>query len=176
MNTSLQIIPTVALTAAQQAAIIELCTRAYQEDFTPYLAALTDGVHVLAYNEDILVSHAMWVTRWLQVGIEPLRRTAYVEAVATEPAYQHRGYATLVLRRLADEIQTFDIGALSPSDQAFYARLGWEGWRGPLAVRSDRGLIATPDEQVMILRLPNTGPVDLHAPLSIEWRAGDEVW
>lgn len=176
MTVSVEVVPTSALSPAQMAEILELCTRAYEEDFAPYLAAISGGVHVLAYLEGTLVCHAMWVTRWLQVGAGPLRRTAYVEAVATEPAFQRRGYATQVLRRLAEEVQGYEIAALSPSAPAFYARLGWLLWQGPLSVRTDTAVVASPDEAVMILCLPNTTPIDLFAPLSIEWRAGDEVW
>ncbi|GAF68279.1 unnamed protein product, partial [marine sediment metagenome] len=36
--------------------------------------------------------------------------------------------------------------------------------------------IPTPGEEVMIHRLPHTPPsLDLHAPLSTDWRPGD-VW
>lgn len=168
-------LPRTALSAAQYAELVALCTRAYREDLAPYLAPLMDATHVLAYADGVLVCHAAWLTRWLQVGEGPLLHTAYVEAVATEPAYQRLGYATAVLRRLAEAIQAFDIGALSPSDLAFYTRLGWELWQGPLGVRTDQGRVNTPDEEVMILRLPNTGAIDLTVPLSIEWRVG-EVW
>lgn len=172
------IVTTVAsadLSATQRQQIAALCSRAYDEDFAPVLAAFPAATHVLAWENDCLVSHALWVTRWLQAGEGSLLRTAFVEAVATEPQQQGRGYATLVLRRLAEEIQDFDVGALSPSDPAFYARLRWELWRGPLATRTERGVVATPDEQVMILRLPASPSLDLTMPLSVEWRAG-EVW
>jgi len=76
---------------------------------------------------------------------------------------------------LAGAITAYDIGALSPSDPAFYARLGWELWRGPLAVATDAGITPTPDEEVMILRLPKTPPLDLHGTLVAPWRPGD-VW
>jgi hypothetical protein len=36
-------------------------------------------------------------------------------------------------------------------------------------------LISTPEEQIMILQLPQTPPLDLTLPLSAEWREG-EVW
>ena len=36
-------------------------------------------------------------------------------------------------------------------------------------------LLPTPEEQVMVLRLPKTPPLDLELPLSAEWREG-EVW
>jgi len=59
---------------------------------------------------------------------------------------------------------------------AFYARLGWECWRGPLSVRVGARLVPTPDEEVMALRLPRTPtPLDLSLPLAVSWRLGD-VW
>lgn len=170
-----QIVPATALSAAQRAAILELCRAAYEEDIGLIWDLFPDAMHVLGYLEATLVSHALWVTRWLQVGTGPLLRTAYVELVATAPAHQGRGFATAVMRRLQAAVLDYDLAALCPAVPAWYARLGWETWRGPLAIRTDAGLLPTPDELVMVLRLPNTPPLDLDAPLSAEWRPG-EVW
>ncbi len=174
---TVQIIAGAELPRATYEAVLQLCTAAYEEDFTPYLiyAAPT---HVLGYCGAELVSHAMWVPRWLQVGAAPPLRTAYVEAVATAPAHGRRGYATAIMRHLAAAIADsadFELAALSPADTTLYARLGWERWQGPLAIRTAAGLLPTPDEEVMILRLPRTAPLDLAAPLSAEWRSG-ELW
>ena len=106
-------------------------------------------------------------------------RTAYVEAVATAPGHQRKGLATAVLQRLVDVVAadpSWQLAALSPSDAAFYERLGWELWRGPLAIRHDGRLEPSPDdEQVMIQRLPRTPPLDTTALLTAEWREG-ELW
>lgn len=163
------------LTNSERRAITDLCSRAYGEDFAPYLALLHEPTHVLARMGDSIFSHACWVTRWLQAGDGPLLRTAYVEAVATEPAAQGRGLATAVLRRLASAVIGYDLAALAPSEPGFYARLGWELWRGPLSTRTAAAVQPTEDELVMILRLPNGPPLNLDAPLSVEWREG-EVW
>ena len=133
---------------------------------------------MLAFQAGELVSHAAWVTRWLQVGIDenaPLLRTAYVEGVASAPHQQGKGYASATMRYLATQVQGFDLAALSPSDPAFYARLGWELWLGPLFIRTGQTLLPTADDQVMILRLSHTPPLDLTQPLSAEWRPG-ELW
>jgi aminoglycoside 2'-N-acetyltransferase I len=156
--------------------ICELCTEAYEEDFSGAFDALGPGVHVIGRSEGRVVSHAMWVDRALQPGRHAPLRTAYVEAVATKRQCQGRGFASQVLTRVAQEIGSYELGALSPSDDRFYARLGWELWRGPLFIRTDVGLDTTPDESVMILRLANTpGDLDLNDPLSAEWRPG-ELW
>jgi aminoglycoside 2'-N-acetyltransferase I len=156
--------------------IATLCTEAYREDFDGVFGLLGPGVHVIGQSDGHIVSHAMWVARALQAGAEPPLHTAYVEAVATKPALQGRGFATAILRRLAEEIHGYDLGALSPSDDRFYSRLGWELWRGPLFIRTGDRLEATRDESVMILRTGLTPQnLNLDGPLSAEWRPG-EVW
>jgi aminoglycoside 2'-N-acetyltransferase I len=173
---TIQTIPGASLSDADRACVIALCNRAYGEDLQPLFNIFVSPTHVLGRLNGRLVSHALWVTRYLQAGRGSLLRTAYVEAVATDPDYQRRGFATAVMQRLAAEVQDFELAALSPSDPAFYARLGWQLWRGPLFIRTEDGLLASPDEeQVMILRLPRTPPLNLDMPLSAEWRQG-ELW
>ena len=165
----------VALADAEWAAIIALCELAFAEDFSRSFAPFARSWHVLVHQDGVLVCHACWVERSLQPGGSPPLHTAYIEAVATHPAWQRRGYGTLAMTRLAGEITGYDLAALSPAAVDFYERLGWEGWRGPTAIRASSGLLPTPDEAIMILRLPRTPPLDLDAPISAEWRAG-EVW
>jgi aminoglycoside 2'-N-acetyltransferase I len=164
------------LSDQDRADIIAFCTRAYDEDMQPFFTTFSNPTHVLGTYNGVLVSHALWVTRSLQVGTSPPLKTAYVEAVATEKQYRNRGFATAIMQRLADEIQDYDLAALSPVSAAYYARIGWELWQGPLYIRTENGLLPSPkDEQVMILRHPGTPDLDLSAPLSAEWREG-EVW
>jgi aminoglycoside 2'-N-acetyltransferase I len=100
----------------------------------------------------------------------PLLRTAYVDAVATSPATQGQGVGTVVMRHLAEAVsEDFDIACLETERVFFHEDLGWEEWRGPLAGRSDDGLIPTPDQKgIMILRLPRTPELDRNALLTIE--------
>jgi aminoglycoside 2'-N-acetyltransferase I len=173
---SLEIIPKNQLTKADSDEIITLCSQAYEEDYAPYLADFEDSIHILARLEGVLVSHALWITRWLQVGTGPMMRTAYVEGVATEERYRGQGFASAVMEHLATEIADFDIGGLSPAETSLYARLGWEYWQGQLFHRKDGQLIPDPaDEEFMILRLPRTPELNLSEPISVEWREG-EVW
>lgn len=174
-NPALCVVPAVDLSQVEREAIIAICSRAFEEDYRPYLDAFHAATHVLAYCGGALVSHALWITRWLQQGDGPLLRCAYVEGVATEPSLQRRGLGTAVMRRLAAEIQGYDVGALCTGSPDFYSRLGWELWRGPLFVRTANGLQPTDEEGVMALRTPSTPPLDVHGPLSVEWR-GLDVW
>lgn len=162
------------LAAERQAEIVALCTRAYEEPFDEYLAPFTDGLHLLGLLDGRLVSHLLVVPRPLHhAGL--VLHTAYIEAVATEPSLQGRGFASTLLRRAADEIRDYDLGVLSPSDAAFYERLGWQRWRGPLALRTAEGDELMPEEEVMYLRLPRTPPIDPDGLLACEWRPG-EIW
>jgi aminoglycoside 2'-N-acetyltransferase I len=161
--------------------IIDLCESAYREDFSRLFELLPGATHMLGRDQrGVLVSHAAWVTRRLQPAGLPLLRTAYIEAVATAPNRQGQGFATTTLRRVGEILRTeltWELAALSPSEHGFYVRLGWELWRGPLAIRRGGRLEDTPpEEQVMILRLPGTPPsLDTTSVLTAEWRPG-ELW
>lgn len=164
------------LSETERRQIIALCTDAYEEDFSDFFTVFPETAHVLARIDVMLVSHAAWVTRWLETKGEGLLRTAYVEAVATAPEHQRRGYAKAVMKELGNQIASYDLGALSPSDPAFYEPLGWELWRGALAIRTQNGLLSTPpDEVVMIKRLERSRTIDVNQLLTAEWRQG-ELW
>ena len=172
---NIQIIETHSMTKGEKDAVLWLCRRAYEEDIQDLFETFVDPIHVLGYAGEQLVSHAMWVTRYLEPGKGKPLHTAYVELVATAPEFQGRGYSTMVMKRLANSIDTYDVGCLCPAKESLYARLGWVFWRGPLFIRKGETLIPTPDERVMILRLPNTPPLNLDDALIAEWRPG-EVW
>jgi len=164
-----------SLSRVEYKEILDLGTRGFEEDYAPFLQTFQAPVHVLGRVEGILVSHALWITRWMQIEDGPYLRTAYVEGVVTEGAYRRCGYASAVMTALAGQIDDYDLGGLSPAETSLYARLGWEYWQGPLYGRRGNQKILIPCEVAMILRTPNTPSLDLTAPASIEWREG-EVW
>ena len=156
---------------ATRLAIVELCTEAHQVDFGPLFTFLPpEGLHFLGYMGERVVSHAVTTTRWLQPEGLPLLKTAYVDAVASLPAYQGQGFSSAVMRHLATVSSVeYEIACLETERVSFYTRLGWELWRGPLAGRGEEGLIPTPDQQgIMILRLLRTPALDLDSLLTIE--------
>jgi aminoglycoside 2'-N-acetyltransferase I len=169
---------TEELDAATRAAIIQVCSAAHQEaDFNNLFAYIpAGGRHFLAYRAEELVSHAVVTTRWLQPADQPLLKTAYVDAVATLPLYQGQGYGSAVIRHLAENIADYEIACLETDIPAFYARLGWEAWRGALAGRGEHGLIPTPAQTgIMILRLTRTPVLELDRGLTIECQGG-RIW
>src|SRR6266487_4332765 len=167
------------LNAETRASIIHVCRIAHQkDDFTHLFSYIpSGGIHVLAYREQELVSHAVATTRWLQPEGLPLLRTAYVDAVATLPAYQGQGISSTLMRHLATVISDFEIACLETERVSFYARLGWEVWRGPLAGRRATELLPTPDQKgIMILRLreiPVPSPSDSASPTGKSEKAKD---
>lgn len=163
------------LDATERMAIIALCEAAFAEPFGQLFATLPGSRHVLIAEAGVLVGHACWVERALQPVGGPSLRTAYVEAVATLPERQGLGYGKLAMARVVAETAAYDLRALSAAVPDFYARLGWEAWRGPTAIRAEDGLLSTPDDEIMILRTAQTPPLDLDATITAEWRAG-ELW
>jgi aminoglycoside 2'-N-acetyltransferase I len=160
-------------------AIIELCVEAHQEqDFRNLFTYVpSGGWHFLAYHDDLLVSHALVTTRWLQTEDSSRLKTAYIDAVATLPAHQGFGYGSALMRRLASDIdREYRIACLETDRESFYERVGWQTWRGPLAGRSEQGLIPTPEQRgIMILRLSQTPALDLDSKLTIECQTG-RIW
>ncbi len=171
-------------------AIRALCTRAYGEDVWCDYGYLKDAWHVIGRAVPVdgspvdalhapIVSHALWVERALSIAGGPKLKTAFVEYVATEPACQGRGLASGLLRHLINVVaqpeRGYRLAALSPADSDFYERLGWQLWEGDLLIRRGPMLISTPDDVVMVHRLPASPDVDCTAVLSAEWREG-ELW
>lgn len=136
------------------------------------------GMHFVVEVDGLIVTHASVVERTLRVAGRQLR-TGYVEAVATDPAHQGRGYGSEVMRAVGAYLEEagFELGALGSGSQPFYQRLGWQVWRGPSSVRVGDREEPTADEDgyIMFLRTAASPTLDADAPISCEWRPGD-VW
>ena len=171
------------LTTAEVARLHELMHEAFAADedggFTEddWQHAL-GGTHFLLETDGAIASHAAVVERELHVGGVPLR-TAYVEAVATDPRRQGHGLGTQVMQAVGAFIDAGEcqLAALGTSSHGFYERLGWRTWRGASYVRTAGGQVATLDEDgyIMVRPTPRSPALDWDAPISCEWRAGD-VW
>jgi aminoglycoside 2'-N-acetyltransferase I len=173
-----KVVRTHELTQRDRESVVSVCIAAHEvDDFENLFAFIpSGGRHALAYVGGDLVAHAVATTRWAQPGGHRILRTAYIDAVSTHPRHQGRGYGSATMRVLAGSIGDYEIACLQTDKPAFYERLGWERWRGPLAGRDGDRIIATPEQQgVMVLRLPRTPPLDLDAGLSIE-RQPSRIW
>ena len=134
------------------------------------------GRHVIVEIDGELVAHGAVVERRLEVGERELR-TGYVEAVATHPAHRRRGHGSRAMAELARIIRRdFEMGALSTGAHGFYARHGWERWRGPTWVRDGERRLRSADEDdgIMVLRFGPSAGVELTAPITCRARSGDD--
>jgi aminoglycoside 2'-N-acetyltransferase I len=156
-----------------------LCEAAFDEPFSDQWARVGPGLHVIAERDGHAVAHAMIVDRVIYVGHEAEVGidVGYVEHVATLPAEQGRGHGTATIQRIGTIIaEEYALGGLATGSNAFYARLGWETWRGPTSVRMPDGdWVRTPQEDghIMVLRTPGTpAGLRLDGPIAVEWREG----
>ena len=174
-------VPTAALASAETAAIRDLMAIAFGDD--PEEAFTDDdwqhalgGIHVLVEADGRIVSHAALVEREIRIGGRPYR-TGYVEAVATAPDLQGRGYGSRAMGAIGAGIEErYELGVLGTGAIGFYERLGWRAWPGPSQVRLVDGTIQrTPDDDgyLMILETSRTGPLDAGASIECDWRPGD---
>ena len=180
----LRLLPTSELTDAERADLRSMLDAAF-DDGDPdegfgdhdWQHAL-GGIHAVVSDRGVIVSHASVVPRELRVAGRPLR-CGYVEAVATRPGHQGRGFGTIAMQAIDDVIRRdYELGALGTGAYHFYERLGWERWHGATSVRTAGVEHPTPDADgaVLILRTARTpADLDLAAPLSCDWRPGD-VW
>src|SRR5579864_4835893 len=109
----LSVCTTGLLTAGERDEIVDMCTRAFKEDFSSLFHYVQTSDHVLARLHGRLVSHAVWATRGLQPEGHQALRAFYVDAVATDPELQGRGIGRAVMERLASETRDFELGGLS---------------------------------------------------------------
>lgn len=135
------------------------------------------GMHFVVETDGAIVSHASVVERELHTGGHRLA-TGYVEGVATLPEHRRSGLGSAIMTEVGAHIdRTFALGALGTGLHDFYGRLGWTTWKGPTFVRTDSGIVPTPEEDgfVMVRLTPTSSELDLSAPISCDWRPGD-VW
>jgi predicted N-acetyltransferase YhbS len=172
----LTVVPTAELAESAKREIVDLCTRAFEEDFGDLfelVAFAVSPVHVQARIGGNLVGHAMWSERTIFLADGTTVAAAYLDAVAIDPAYQNRGLGSVVIKRLMAEVHGFALGCLSTNRPNFYARLGWELWTGPKAVSSENWIQPTPEETVMIHRTANSPAINPGSLLVVESRPGD---
>jgi aminoglycoside 2'-N-acetyltransferase I len=134
------------------------------------------GLHVILRDGGELIGHAAVVQRRLLHEGCALR-TGYVEGVGVRVDRRRRGHGGALMAEAERIIRAgYTLGALAAADQAvaFYADRGWRRWQGPTSVLTPTGIQRTPEDDDCIFVLPS-GPLDLTAALTCDWRDGD-VW
>jgi aminoglycoside 2'-N-acetyltransferase I len=174
---SVRIVDTRNLSAAELEATRRLLDAAFAGDFSDEdWDHARGGWHALIEDSSSVLGHASVVPRRLIVAGAALH-TGYVEAVAVRPDLQRRGLGTALMSAITDLVrERFELGALSTGEWSFYARLGWERWRGPTFIRlADGTLRRSPgeDDAVMVLRTGRSQELDLSAAIACDERSGD---
>lgn len=157
--------------------ILAVCNAAFGAPFNELFSFIPDGsIHALGYDENHnLMCHAVATERIFRTNNLPEMKAAYIDAVATLPEYQKKGYASQVMQVLTLHVgEAFDIAGLSTYIVPWYANLGWKEWKGPLFLFRDNEVISTPDEKgtVMYYSLPRTPSLDATQSLTASWRPG----
>jgi aminoglycoside 2'-N-acetyltransferase I len=165
------------LSASELVAIRHLLDVAFEGAFTDedWQHGL-GGTHVLVTSEGALVAVGALVRRRFRHDGRALR-CGYVEGVATHPDHLREGHASAVMALLESLAGTYDLLALSASEDGFelYESRGWELWLGRTSVQTPSGVVPTPgDDGSVFVRLGDT-PLDLDGELTCDWRDGD-VW
>jgi aminoglycoside 2'-N-acetyltransferase I len=181
MGVMVRNVPSGALRPREVAALRELFDAAWADDEATFTDHDWDhavgGIHFILEEDGEIRAHASVVEREIHAGEHALS-AGYVEAVATWPDHERRGFGTAVMREVGAHIDgTFPLGALDTDRPGFYERLGWVVWKGPTFVRTETGLLRTAEEDggVLVRLTPTSPELDLSAPISCDWRPGD-VW
>jgi aminoglycoside 2'-N-acetyltransferase I len=169
------VVPAPQLGQHDRNEIVALCSCVFETDYSLFLNDFVGATHVVGHLADEVVSHALWLPRRLLVEGQYIVESAYVEAVATWPRFEGRGFGSALMRRLQGEITDFDLGALSTGIPAWYERLGWRPWLGRKYVRRGQTLTETPDERVMVFEIAGKPLPDVSKSLTAEWRP-NEAW
>lgn len=136
------------------------------------------GLHVLTWEDDVLVAHAAIVARPMLLGEVPLR-VGYVEGVGVRRDRLRRGYGGTVMAPVeAMAGREHPALALATSDEGlpFYLARGWRTWPGRTYVVTATGRRRTEDEDDSIMVWP-AGPfrdVRRDSELACYERAGED--
>ena len=134
------------------------------------------GWHMTWTEAGEIVGYAAIVPRTLEVGDKTFD-TGYVEVVAVRPNRQGTGIGTRMMAAANDLIRAeYQLGALSTGAHGFYAKSGWERWRGPIYVHTQNGLTRTPEEDggIMVLRFGPSQDLEMTISIACAERPGDD--
>ena len=157
--------------------IISVCNAAFPEPFDKLMDFIPpDGIHVTGYtSKGQMASHVLITKRNFVIGDNLNLKCAYIDAVATHPDHQGKGFGSQAMNKAMKTASgDFDIGGLSTFIHRWYGKLGWKEWKGSLFLNKEGEIIPTPeiDGVVMIYEFEKTPPINVHSSLTACWRPG----
>jgi aminoglycoside 2'-N-acetyltransferase I len=170
---------TAELRADELGRVRRLLDDAFGDDFTDADWDNTlGGLHTLVVQEGEIVGHVAVVQRRLLYR-ERWLRTGYVEGLAVRSDRRRRGLATAAMteaERIID--RSYQLGGLCDGSgiSGFYQRRGWLHWTGPTFVVTRDGMLWTPEETMVMVRVTPMTPdpaLDVSEPLGCDPRRGD---
>jgi aminoglycoside 2'-N-acetyltransferase I len=178
--------------------IIDIGSKAHNNDISDLWNYIIDGdkqskftsISIMVYNNKCLVSHAIIGERIIFYDDNKnlnnnfsnfmKLRSAYVDAVFTNPIFQNKGYAKILMKKVVEVMYeyNFDLGALETYYIKLYEYVGFEKWNGSLyGIDFSNKIIETPEANghVMIYKFNKSNFLDINNNLLI-LKQSSRIW
>ena len=168
MNTKIEFVATEAFSDRQQKGLDVLRAAVYPPEVLETLPSrfftwARPGWSALLWDGDELVSRVGLLVREAFHDDTP-KRIGGIGGVATRPASQGKGHASLAMREAAKQFHealNVDYALLFCRDQLipFYGRLGWKPFEGRIFVEQPKGKIEFTANGAMVLDVKEKAPL-----------------
>jgi aminoglycoside 2'-N-acetyltransferase I len=178
--------------------IIDIGSKAHNKDISDLWNYIIDAdkqskftsISIMGYDNKYLVSHAIIGERLIFYDNNKnldnnfsnfiKLRTAYVDAVFTNPIFQNKGYAKILMKKVLEVIYdyNFDLGALETNYIKLYEYIGFERWNGNLyGIDFSNNIIETPEAKghVMIYKFNKSKFLNINNNLLI-LKQSSRIW
>jgi aminoglycoside 2'-N-acetyltransferase I len=173
----IETIRTYSISDSLRKEVLDLCNTAFGQPFDILFSLLPpDGTHLLGREDGRLVAHLVITDRAMRFGENAWMRAAYIDAVATHPDFQKRGFAGDLLSLASDLCrERYDLQALSTNAPDLYTRHAFLKWSGKMLIEGEFGEGTTETEEqgtLMVLFSHRSKITDFTLPVTSNWRPG----
>lgn len=173
----IETIRTFSISESVRREILDLCNAAFGQPFDILFSMLPpDGTHLLGREDGRLVAHLVITDRAMRFGDGGWLRAAYLDAVATHPDFQKRGFAGDLLSMASSLCRDrYDLQALATNMPDLYARHCFLKWRGKQFIECEFGEGTEETEEqgnLMVFFSHRTEITDFTLPVTANWRPG----
>ncbi|HNX05335.1 MAG TPA: GNAT family N-acetyltransferase [Opitutales bacterium] len=173
----IEVCRTFSMPPEKRREVLDMCNAAFGQPFEALFDILPpDGTHLLGREDGRLVAHLVITDRWMRPEGGPTLRVAYIDALATDADFRHRGHAGLLLKTASDLCAVrYDVLALSTDLPDLYARYGFVKWHGRLLLEKETGTGTdfSPEQGKLMIRVSNMSLIpDFTKSMTANWRPG----